>query len=171
MTEPFFDLGLAVIRVAVGGILLAHGLQKFGYLGGHGLDGTAGFFEGGLQFRPGMFWASVVALVETIGGIMVLIGFLGPIAPLAIAADMFVATLVVHRPKGFWITDGGMEFTLALGAAALGLAFTGYGALSADALLGLVMPAWLLPAWLIATAAGAATALAIRASSTGATEA
>ena len=38
--------------------------------------------------------------------------------------------------NGFFATNGGYEFTLVLGVAAIALAFTGPGALSLDALLG-----------------------------------
>ena len=44
---------LLIVRLILGGGLAAHGTQKlFGWFGGHGLDGTGGFFES-LGFRPG----------------------------------------------------------------------------------------------------------------------
>ena len=50
---PFLDLGFLFARVLIGLLIAAHGAQKlFGWFGGHGLPGTAGFFEG-LGFRPG----------------------------------------------------------------------------------------------------------------------
>jgi putative oxidoreductase len=47
---------------------------------------------------------------------------------------MFVAA--VHVQKGFFAQNGGYEYTLVLGVAALTVAFTGPGSLSLDALLG-----------------------------------
>lgn len=52
--------------------------------------------------------------------------------------------VVVHWPKGFCNTNGGIEFTPVLVGASIGLALTGFGAWSADALLGLSYPDWLL---------------------------
>jgi uncharacterized membrane protein YphA (DoxX/SURF4 family) len=40
------DIALLILRLVLGGIFVAHGAQKlFGSFGGHGLKGTAGFFE------------------------------------------------------------------------------------------------------------------------------
>ena len=51
------DAGLAVLHILVGLLFVGHGAQKlFGAFGGHGLEGTAGFFEA-LGFRPGRFHA------------------------------------------------------------------------------------------------------------------
>ena len=48
------NLGLLTLRTGVGGVLLAHGVQKlFGWLGGAGLTGTADAFEQ-MGFRPGL---------------------------------------------------------------------------------------------------------------------
>jgi putative oxidoreductase len=49
---------------------------------------------------------------------------------------MLVAAVSVHIKKGFFITNGGFEYTLVLGVAALTPAFTGPESLSLDALLG-----------------------------------
>ena len=47
------DTGLAVLHIVVGLLFVGHGAQKlFGVFGGHGLEGTAGFFEL-LGLRPG----------------------------------------------------------------------------------------------------------------------
>ena len=40
------NAGLLTLRAGVGGVLVAHGVQKlFGWLGGHGLTGTGAAFE------------------------------------------------------------------------------------------------------------------------------
>jgi len=49
---------------------------------------------------------------------------------------MIVAGVSAHAKKGFFAHNGGYEYTLILGIAALSLAFTGAGPLSLDALLG-----------------------------------
>ena len=62
------DLGLLLVRAAVGGTLVAHGAQKlFGAFGGGGIDGTATMFEMG-GFRPARQHAMLAGLGETAGG-------------------------------------------------------------------------------------------------------
>src|SRR4051812_50046577 len=46
-------LGKLALRGVVGPLFVGHGTQKlFGWFGGHGLEGTAGFFEQGIGLRP-----------------------------------------------------------------------------------------------------------------------
>ncbi len=156
------DLGLLILRLGVGIVVLAHGLQKFGWLGGFGLAGTAGFFGGMLKFTPGTFWALVVALVETVGSGLMILGLLGPIGPFPIAADMIVAMAVVHWPKGFWNQSGGLEFPLPIAAGALAAGLVGPGRWSLDAALGIALPEWVLPAWAALVTIGAVLALVSR---------
>jgi hypothetical protein len=53
----YADLGLLILRVVAGGVVLSHGLQKLGYLGGFGFDGTAGFINS-LGFKPSRPWTA-----------------------------------------------------------------------------------------------------------------
>ena len=129
------DLGLLVLRIAIGGVVLAHGLQKLGRLGGPGLPGITGFL-GSVGFRPARWWAGLVAVVETVGAALLVLGLLTPLVGLLIAADLIVAIVVVHWPR-FWAQDGGLEFPLPIAAGALALALIGPGAWSIDAALGI----------------------------------
>ena len=61
------DLGLLILRVFVSMVVIAHGLQKFGFLGGYGIAGTAGWLES-IGFAPGKYWVWVVAIAEVGGG-------------------------------------------------------------------------------------------------------
>ena len=62
------DAGLLIARLVFGALMAAHGAQKlFGWFGGHGLAGTAPFFES-LGFRPGRAFALAAALSEAGGG-------------------------------------------------------------------------------------------------------
>jgi putative oxidoreductase len=154
------DLGLLLLRVAIGGVMLAHGLQKFGLLGGPGLDGITGFFAN-LGFRPARGWASLVAVVEAVGGVFLMLGLLTPAAGLLIAADLLVAIVVVHWPR-FWSQDGGLEFPLPIAAGALALALVGPGAWSLDAALGIRLTDVALLALAAAVAVGAVAAIVTR---------
>ena len=130
------DPGLLILRVVFGLTLAVHSLQKlFGWFGGPGIAGTAQMMEQ-LGFRPPRLQAVVAGLVEGGAGLALAVGLLTPLAAAAFISVMFVATVSVHLPKGFFNQNGGFEYTLALATGALAVAFTGPGALSADAALG-----------------------------------
>jgi putative oxidoreductase len=129
--------GLLVARLALGLLMAAHGSQKlFGWLGGHGLTGTGGFFDS-LGFRPGRVFALVAGLAEVGGGLLLALGFLGPLGPALVVSVMVVAALAVHRSGGLFAMTNGVELPLLYAAGAIALALTGPGAYSLDALLGL----------------------------------
>ena len=90
-----------------------------------------------LGFRPPRLQAVVASLVEGGAGLALAAGLLTPLAAAGFISVMFVATVSVHLPKGFFIQQGGFEYTVALAAGALAVAFTGPGAISADAALGI----------------------------------
>jgi len=127
------DIGLLILRLTVGLTLAAHGTQKlFGWFGGPGLDATGQFFEM-IGFVPGRRHALMAGLAETGGGLLMALGLLTPFAAAVVFGVMLVAAFSVHIKKGFFITNGGYEYTLVLGVAALTHAFTGPGSLSVDA--------------------------------------
>jgi putative oxidoreductase len=129
--------GLLVGRLVLGLLLAAHGTQKlFGWFGGHGLAGTGGFFEN-LGFRPGRAFAAAAASAELVGGLLIALGFLGPVGPALMLSVMIVAALAVHWPHGLFATTNGIEVPLLYATGAVALALTGPGAYSLDALLGL----------------------------------
>lgn len=125
--------GLLIIRAVVGLLLFAHGTQKlFGWYGGHGLAGTAGFFES-VGHRPGRPMAVVAGLSEAGGGALLALGLLTPLGSAMIIGTMIVAALSVHADNGLWATNGGYELPLLNATVAAGLAFTGAGDWSVDA--------------------------------------
>ena len=129
--------GLLVARVVLGLLMAGHGAQKLlGWFGGYGLAGTGGFFES-LGFRPGRAFAAAASLAEVAGGLLVALGFLGPIGPALIISVMIVAAISVHWEHGVFAAANGIEVPLLYASGALALALTGYGAYSLDALLGL----------------------------------
>ena len=131
--------GPAVLRLTVGVMFVAHGMQKlFAMWGGGGLRGTAAYF-GELGLAPAFPLAVLAGVTEFAGGIMLIAGLFTRSAAAALAAVMAVALWAAHVPHGFFINwalipgqGHGVEFHLvALGALAC-LVLTGAGALSVD---------------------------------------
>ena len=131
------ELGLLVIRVVVGLLFVGHGTQKlFGWFGGHGLNGTGGFFDS-LGMRPGKQHAFIAGLAEAGGGLLFALGLLTPLAAAALIAVMAVAIATVHAKNGLWVTSNGYEYNLVLVAVAFAVASIGAGDWSLDNALGL----------------------------------
>jgi putative oxidoreductase len=156
--------GILFLRVVVGATLFSHGAQKlFGWFGGHGPRGTAGFF-GSLGFRPALPMALAAGASEA-AGLAFAFGFLTPFAALAIASVMVVAIGAVHLRNGFFATGGGFEYNLVLVAVAVGVAASGPGRFSIDGALGWVdnlSGAWWGVGVLVASVAGGIAVLATR---------
>jgi putative oxidoreductase len=130
------DAGLLVVRLLFGLAIAAHGAQIiWGWFGGYGLKGTGGSFET-IGFRPGVAFAAAAGASEFGGGILLALGLLTPVGAVAVLSAMLVAMLV-HFKNGFFAAGKGIELPFLFAAAALGIAFTGPGAVSLDALLGL----------------------------------
>lgn len=129
--------GLLIARLVLGLAIAAHGSQKlFGWFGGHGIKGTGGFFES-LGFRPGAAFATAAAVSEVLGGLLVALGFLGPIGPALIIGVMIVAAVTVHLKNGFFASTNGFEVAYLYGGGAAALLLSGPGLYSVDAMLGL----------------------------------
>jgi len=134
--------GLLLIRLVVGLLFMAHGLQKLlGWFGGAGLLGTASMFErGGLS--PGRVTAPLGGATEFGGGLSLALGLLTPLGAIAVMVMMAGAVIAVHGKNGLWNTKGGFEFNLVLGAVALTLTLTGPGRWSLDHLAGVQLFGW-----------------------------
>ncbi|GIO29861.1 oxidoreductase [Paenibacillus albilobatus] len=120
--------GLLIIRLVVGLIFMGHGAQKlFGWFGGPGIKGTAGWFAS-INVKPALPMAVLVGLFEFVGGLLFAAGFLTPVGAAMIAVTMLGAIFTVHIKNGFWSTSGGIELNLILLAVVAGVALTGPGA-------------------------------------------
>ncbi len=119
------------LRLVLGFTMAAHGAQKlFGWFGGYGLQGTAGFFAEQLGMKPGIFWAALAGSGEFFGGLLLILGLATRFAALNTAIVMLVAIVTVHSSAFF--LPAGMEFALSLLAMSVALVISGGGALSAD---------------------------------------
>lgn len=123
-------LGLAVLRVVLGVIFVAHGWPK---LTG-GMEMTAGFFgELGIPAPTLVAWA--VALLETVGGLALIVGFLVTPASILLSIHMLAGIILVHSKNGFYVVgngSNGVEFGLLLIASMVALVFAGPGVAALD---------------------------------------
>lgn len=123
------------IRLTAGIIFTAHGAQKlFGWFGGYGLEGTAGWMAS-IGLEPGYFLALMAGSAEFFGGLLLILGLLVRPAALVLAVTMLVAIFAVHFEHGLFLSNNGYEFGLSLFAISIALLFRGAGSISADRLL------------------------------------
>ncbi|WP_431817886.1 DoxX family membrane protein [Gordonia jacobaea] len=136
------DLGLLLLRVAVGVVAMAHGLSRlFGWWNGTGLDGFQNELLNpanpaiGFAADAAKPLAAGIALAETIGGLMVIVGLLTPIGASAILAVALLAAAFKTTIAGgfeFFASANGVEFELTMAAAAAAIILTGPGLYSLD---------------------------------------
>ncbi|HVT73172.1 MAG TPA: DoxX family protein [Lacunisphaera sp.] len=130
----------AALRLALGLMILPHGLQKtFGWFGGYGFKASLGYLTG----TVGAPWilALLAILAESVGGVMLLAGLGTRVAALGLGGVMVVAALQ-HRANGFFMNwtgqqkGEGFEFHLLALGIVVALLVLGGGRFSVDALLG-----------------------------------
>lgn len=125
-------LGLAILRVVIGVIFVAHGAHK---LFVSGVPPIADFF-GSIGIPAAAAAAWLVTLLEFVGGLALVVGFMVTPVSLLFCVHMLTGLVLVHAPNGFWVIgpgQGGIEFNLALIAGLLALVFAGPGLASLDA--------------------------------------
>lgn len=126
----FDNWALLILRVVLGLILLIHGWPKI-----KDLKATSQSFSA-MGFKPAMFWGTIVALVEFLGGLALIGGLLVQVVAFLVAIQFIVIILKVKRGKGF---AGGYEFDLLIIATALILFTIGGGAFGLDNILGIIL--------------------------------
>jgi putative oxidoreductase len=129
-TARQIDVGLLILRVIAGITFFAHGYQKVFTFG---FGGVAGFFGQIGVPMPGIS-GPAIAILESVGGLALVLGLLTRVFGFLFACDMLGAILFA-RAKGGFFSPNGMEFELALCAAAATLAIVGGGGFSVDGAL------------------------------------
>jgi putative oxidoreductase len=122
------NAALALLRIVVGAIFIAHGAQKLFVFG---LPGVVGAF-GQMGVPLPDIMGPAIAFLEFFGGIALVLGLVTRPVALLIAFDMLGAIVLVKINKGL---VGGYEFELSLLGSALALAFAGAGEYSLDRVL------------------------------------
>ena len=101
------SLPLMIVRLALGIVMLPHGLQKaLGLFGGPGYSGTMAMFTS--QGMPAAL-AFLVILGESAGSLGLIVGFLSRIAGFGISCIMLGAIAMVHLPNGFFMNWSGKQ--------------------------------------------------------------
>ncbi|MCF8607619.1 DoxX family membrane protein [Gordonia sp. HY442] len=157
------DLGLLILRVALGAVFVLHGLQKLtGWMNGPGPDGFADFLANasdpslGFDSNATKILSLVAGVSETAGGVLLILGLFTPIAGAAVLSSILVAmTYKATLAGGVWFfaSDGdgqGIEFEVMLAAAAAAVILTGPGLYAVDRRWGWARrPAWGSALWLL----------------------
>lgn len=134
------DHSLLILRVVLGIVLMAHGLQKaFGWFNGFGWNNTINYFTGyvGIPAALGAF----VILIETLGALFLVLGFAGRINAALMGIVIIGAMIGDHAKNGFYMNwfsiqkGEGIEFDLLFIAISIALVLKGSGSFSIDRLL------------------------------------
>ena len=135
LTDP--DVGAFFARLALGGVMFAHGAQKaLGWFGGPGFQATMDAFTHQMHIPAAFALAAIAA--EFLGSLGLITGLLGRLAAFGIAVNMAVAIAMVHYPNGFFMNwqghqaGEGFEYHLLAIGLALVVMINGSGAFSLD---------------------------------------
>jgi putative oxidoreductase len=120
--DRYAPRALAVLRIVTALIFIEHGTQK--------LFGFPGPPESGLPPVGSLFWFG--AILEALGGFLILIGFLTRPVAFLLAGEMAVAYWFFHAPKGFFPVLNGGDAAILYCFVFLLMVFTGPGAWSVD---------------------------------------
>lgn len=131
MNTPSADWGVALLRVSLGTMYLAHSVVL--KLLTYGLAGTAGYFESiGL---PGWLAYATFA-AEAVGGVLLVIGFHTRWVALALTPALLGAVIWAHGANGWVFTapGGGWEYPVYLIVLSMAQALLGDGAFAVSGL-------------------------------------
>lgn len=142
MDPDQINLGLLILRVAVGATMIAHGVNHV-WRGGK-IAGTGRWFES-LGMKPGALHAWLASATELAAGAALIVGFFTQYAAGALAGVMLVAWITNHRNAGFFVfrrPTEGWEYVMNLTAACFAIAALGPGEWSVDDAIGFDLSDW-----------------------------
>jgi len=143
------DLGLLVLRLSLGFELFSHGMQKFGWFGGtfaadgskisgvDAIEAQADFLTF-LGYDPPLALSWFLTFTELIAGILLMVGFLMPLAAAAVIGDAFNLIFGLAWNGGWSGNENGpgYEFVVFITASAVAASLIGPGRYSVDRVLG-----------------------------------
>ena len=119
--ERYASTIYAIVRIVFGFLFLVHGLQKL-----------FGMFDGTVVPLGSLF--GVAAMVDLVGGILIIIGLFTGLAAFIASGEMAAAYFIAHLPQAFWPVQNGGESAVLFCFAFLYIAVRGAGSLSVDGL-------------------------------------
>ena len=130
------DLALLILRCAIGGVMLAHGINHI--IGGGRIPGVAKWFAS-LGMRQPVLQAWLASLTEVGAGLALVFGLLTPLGGAGVVGTMAVAWIINHRTNGFFIfrPGEGWEYVMTLLCCGVALGTIGPGQWSLDHALGI----------------------------------
>lgn len=135
-TDKRFDLTL--LRLALGGVLFAHGAQKMlGWFGGGGFSATINSFNIYMHIATPI--TVLVIFIEFFGSLMLITGTFTRVAALGVFGLFVGILLKIHLPGGFFFMNWGgearmegIEYHLLIFGMTLALMIGGAGRFSVD---------------------------------------
>ena len=123
--ERFAPMTYALFRIVFGFLFVFNGVQKmFGMFGG---------FGGGGQPAPLMTLPGAAGVIETVGGLLIMVGLLTRLAAFITSGEMAAAYFIIHQPTGLWPIQNGGQLAVLFCFAFLYIASRGAGIWGVDA--------------------------------------
>lgn len=131
ITVSSTNLALLILRIGLGTVFLAHGLNHI--FGGGKIAGTGRWFES-LGMKPGRLHAWNASVTEVGAGILLILGLLTPFGGAGVVGTMLVAWITNHRKNGFFIfrPGEGWEYVATLTLLGIVVGTLGAGGWSID---------------------------------------
>jgi putative oxidoreductase len=130
------SLALLIARLALGGILIAHGFMRWRV---HGISKEIAYVQQyGVPYPEVAAWGATI--LELVGGLFLIVGALTPLVALAVLAEQILIIAYITWRNGLYLVSstgtyaGGYEYSVALAALALLFVVFGGGAASIDRL-------------------------------------
>lgn len=121
------DWGILVLRLGLGIMFVAHGLRMaFGWFSGSGIQGFASILSR-MGFVPAQFWSFIASYTVLIGGLLLIAGIQIRLAATLLLIFIITAAVKVHLSKGFFINNGGFEYTFIIAIICIALILVGPG--------------------------------------------
>lgn len=141
ITDALLPWAEAALRLFAGFAFVPHGLQKwFGLFAGTRIPSNMKSMSAKLAgdgYRPGLFWAVLIAATELVAGPLLGLGLFTRLAALPIVVFMAAAVFEHGRHDGYFWTERGLEYPLMWTLVAFYFLVRGGGDISLDHLFGL----------------------------------